>query len=384
MNSGAEALARLLAEPAEAARERGRALWGTLWRPGTPLVLHGAGNVGRLVLRHLRDRGVEPEAFADADPARQGGTCEGLPVLAPAQAAARWGGDGLFLVTIINREHSYLAVAQAYQRLGVARMAPAAAYFWAHPDDFLPYFALSAPEEVLADREAVLEAWSTLDDPASRAALLGYLRWRLHLDYVALPPACPGEVYFPADLPAPRGSQCFVDCGAYDGDTLRQFLARPGIELEHAHLFEPDPRNFGRLAAHLGELPEARAGRITLHPLATGAGPGWLRFRADGESSAARTDGELEVPVESLDRALAGVRPTFIKLDIEGAEPDTLDGAAGLLQAHGPTVAACVYHRPDHPWSIPLQLRRLLPRHRIALRAHAADGCEWVAYALPG
>jgi FkbM family methyltransferase len=384
MANAAAELERLLAEPADAARERGRGLWGTLWRPGMPLVLHGAGNVGRLTLHHLRGQGVEPVAFADADPARQESLCEGLPVLAPAEAAARFGGKGLFLVTIINREHSYLAVARAYQALGVARTAPAAAYFWAHPEDLLPYFALSVPEVVLEQREAVLAAWEALDDPVSRNALTAYVRWRMHLDYAALPGPCAGEVYFPADLPAPRGRQCYVDCGAYDGDSLRQFLARPGIELEHAHLLEPDPRNFGRLAAHIGDLAEAREGRITLHPLAVGAGPGWLRFRAEGESSAFCADGELEVPVNSLDRVLAGVAPTFIKLDIEGAEPEALEGAAGLLRAHGPAVAACVYHCPDHPWRIPLALKRLLPDHRIALRAHAADGCEWVAYAFPG
>lgn len=384
MDSQARILERLLSEPREAARERGRNRWRASWDPAMPLVLHGAGNVGLRTLRHLRSRGIEPVAFADGAPARQGSMVAGLPVLSPAQAAARWGAQGLFLITIINRTHSYAATAAAYAPLGAARTAPVLEYFWAHPEDCLPYYAMSAPEQVLDGKEEIMAAFATLSDPASRSHLLGYIRWRLHLDYPALPGPCGELEYFPGGLVSLNDSEVFVDCGAYDGDTLRQFLAQVGNRFRAAHLFEPDPANFRKLAAGLGDLPPGVAGKVATYPLAAGAGPGRLRFQGDGaESSALSSAGNLEVPVAALDEVLAGVDPTFLKMDIEGAELEALRGAAGLVRRHRPTLAVCVYHRPDHPWKIPLCLRELLPEHRIAIRAHAADGWEWVAYAVP-
>jgi FkbM family methyltransferase len=378
-------LERLLAEPPAAARARGRRRWSATWAPGTPLVLHGAGDMGLRALGHLREQGIEPQAFADFAPEKQGTVLAGLPVLSPAQAAARWGARALFLVTVANRSHSYAATARAYATLGGCRTAPALEYFWAHPERCLPYYAMSPPETVLEGREEILEAFAALADPASRAHLLGYLRWRLHLDYAALPGPCPEPEYFPASLVSLAGPQCFVDCGAYDGDTLGQFLARTGGGLRSAHLFEPDPANFRRLEAQVRGLPREVAGRVALYPVAAGARCGRARFQSDGaESSALCATGNIEVPVAALDEVLGGAAPTFLKLDIEGAELDALQGASGLIRAHRPTVAVCVYHRPDHPWKIPLLLKRLLPGHRVALRPHAADGWDWVAYAAPG
>lgn len=48
-----------------------------------PIVLWGAGRAGLAALRHLRDRGVEPCAFVDSSPAKQGTLLDGLPVRAP-------------------------------------------------------------------------------------------------------------------------------------------------------------------------------------------------------------------------------------------------------------------------------------------------------------
>jgi FkbM family methyltransferase len=44
------------------------------------------------------------------------------------------------------------------------------------------------------------------------------------------------------------------------------------------------------------------------------------------------------VPIAPLDELLAGAEPTYIKLDIEGAELDALRGAAALVQQHRPVL----------------------------------------------
>jgi hypothetical protein len=87
--------------------------------------------------------------------------------------------------------------------------------------------------------------------------------------------------------------------------------------------------------------------------------------------------------VATLDDLAAGTQPTFVKLDVEGDELAALEGGKATLERMRPVVAVCVYHRPEDLWTIPLFLHEVLPEHRMYLRAHAWDGFELVAYAVP-
>ena len=109
---------------------------------------------------------------------------------------------------------------------------------------------------------------------------------------------------------------------------------------------------------------------------------GTLSFAAEGQlSSASASDGAVNVPCGRLDDLLAGVAPTFLKLDIEGAELEALKGAAGILAQHRPRLAICSYHRQAHLWQLPLCLQELRPKSTLHLRSHGTEGWELVLYA---
>ena len=84
-----------------------------------------------------------------------------------------------------------------------------------------------------------------------------------------------------------------------------------------------------------------------------------------------------------MDELVAGFAPTFVKLDIEGAEPDALAGARETIRAHAPVVAVCVYHRQDHLWRLPLMLRDMRDDYAFFLRPHNEEGWDLVCYAVP-
>ena len=71
------ALDDLLSEPVEAARER-EALAFEKATAGKPLVLFGAGRVGKRTLKGMRALGLETLAFCDNDAALWGGAIDGL------------------------------------------------------------------------------------------------------------------------------------------------------------------------------------------------------------------------------------------------------------------------------------------------------------------
>jgi hypothetical protein len=90
------------------------------------------------------------------------------------------------------------------------------------------------------------------------------------------------------------------------------------------------------------------------------------------------------VQILSLDEAVSGFKPNFVKLDIEGGELAALNGMKHTLHTvPDVVVAACVYHRPSHFWEVPLLMKQLMPDHSLHLRSHGFCGFDLVAYAYP-
>ena len=82
--------------------------------------------------------------------------------------------------------------------------------------------------------------------------------------------------------------------------------------------------------------------------------------------------------------AAAGVEQVdLIKMDIEGAEPRALDGMTETIDRFRPTLAVCIYHRPEHMWEIPAALMGRLSNYRFEVRHYSPVRFECVLYATP-
>jgi FkbM family methyltransferase len=226
----------------------------------------------------------------------------------------------------------------------------------------------------------VLEAAGLMGDDFSRKEYLRQVRWRALGDFGELSPPQPHQ-YFPDGLFCLSAQEVFVDCGAYDGVTIRRFLKRtPGFLRICA--IDADPRNYNQLVRTISALAERD--RIEAHHLAVGADRAVVRFQSTGTVQAAvSSDGDIEVEQVPLDELLNGKEPTFIKMDIEGAELGALDGARNLIRQSQPLLAVCVYHTPTDLWRIPLKIHQLAPKHSLYLRPHVEDGWDLVCYAIP-
>ncbi|MGN0914862.1 MAG: FkbM family methyltransferase, partial [Succinivibrio sp.] len=74
-------------------------------------------------------------------------------------------------------------------------------------------------------------------------------------------------------------------------------------------------------------------------------------------------------------------KPTLIKMDIEGAELDSLKGASDIIRKYKPKLAICIYHMPLDFYEIPVFLKSLVPEYRFKVRQHEPGFCETVLYA---
>jgi len=227
-------------------------------------------------------------------------------------------------------------------------------------------------------------AYTLWADEASRRQYLAELQWRLSLDFSYLTGRTPFEQYFPSDLFRLTDSEVFVDCGAYDGDTLRSFIEKKREVFQHIVAIEADSRNFRRLEQYVMSLPGEIANRITIHEVALGATRGTVNFDASGtRSSTVCTEGPSRIIAAPLDGLLDEQRPTYIKMDIEGSEYEALEGSRETIERSVPVLAISVYHRPEDMWRIPMFLAGLSDDYRLYLRPHKLVCWDLLCYAVP-
>lgn len=378
----------LLSRNAEDVREDERRAFDRL-AGGRPIVLMGAGGLGRRTLNGLRRHGVVPVAFADNSPSRHGTNIDGVPVLSPRDAANQYGRTAIFVVTIwgANSPHRFAHSREQLRELGCEIVSPFPPLLWKYAGDLLPFYLQDLPSKLLDDREHVARAFTIWADEASRTEYVAQVRLRLNADFDGLPHPVPHPQYFPDDLFAWRDDEWIVDGGAYDGDTVRTVAALHGDRFGHLLALEPDPLNFTRLKATVAGLADAVRSKITCRQAAIGATRATVYLDPSGTASTATSTiagaQTIAVDADTIDALTSGAAPTFVKLDIEGFEIDALEGARATIDRHAPVIAVCVYHRQDHLWRIPLLLRSWRDDYALFLRPHNEEGWDLVCYAVP-
>jgi FkbM family methyltransferase len=382
----AKRLERLLSEPMTSIIEREQTAFDQMTGSrANRIVLWGAGRLGKKTLAGLRQLGIEPLAFCDSNHALWGASIEGIRVLSVSDAAARFGRDATFVITIWGPHDRETMAARELQlrQLGCATVVPFAPLYWKHPEVFGSYYAFTAPHRTAEHAEDIWRAFSLWADDQSRAEFVAQVEWRLQGDFEALSEPVPEEIYFPDDLVALRPEEVFVDCGAYDGDTIRSLLTRGDCRECHVIAFEPDPTIFPRLKQYVSTLPPEVRGRIELNAQALGAARALVPFDATADEASALGKGSTLVECVTLDDALGGRAPTYIKMDIEGSELEAIEGGRRVIADTAPVIAACAYHAYDHPWRIPLTIESLSNEFRFFLRPHHLQAWDLVCYAIP-
>ena len=199
--------------------------------------------------------------------------------------------------------------------------------------------------------------------------------------------------YFP-DFLELRDDEVFVDCGAYTGDTMLQFLnaaPRPhksSAKFKEIYAFEVDTKNFKELKKTADSIRDNDP-NATIHCHHAGV---WdetdmLSFGREEHGSfeyvsALKTDNSFlleTVPVVKIDDFCKNA--TFIKMDIEGAELNALKGAENTIKSNAPKLAISIYHQLNDFWEIPVYLKTIVPEYNFYVRHHSNGLAETVLYA---
>lgn len=185
------------------------------------------------------------------------------------------------------------------------------------------------------------------------------------------------EQYFPKDIKLKKGYDCFIDCGSFTGDTIKQ-MRKLSLKVDMLICFEPVLKHFIKLLYEL-ELSEAK--KTIAFPCGVYDTEKMLRFCDRNSNSYESGVGELFIQTVAIDHVIHGIKPTFIKMDIEGAEIKALGGARQTIIRNEPDLAISVYHLVNHVWEIPLYIASLGVNYKFFLRNNTSYITETVLYA---
>lgn len=187
--------------------------------------------------------------------------------------------------------------------------------------------------------------------------------------------------YFDTEIMTPVDNEIFVDGGAYDLETARKFINWTNGNYKKIYSFEPDADNFKRCKNSLEKRPIEN---LCLLNKGTWNAAGTLNFVMGGEGShiSEGKNNNVSIQTEAIDNVVLDEHVTFIKLDVEGAELKTLQGAKNTIIKNKPRLAISIYHKPEDIIEIPAYILSLNPDYKFYIRHYKFSYNETVLYAI--
>ncbi|MGI6774492.1 FkbM family methyltransferase [Acetomicrobium sp.] len=240
----------------------------------------------------------------------------------------------------------------------------------------------SSDREKLASHITELEkVCHFLADTESKEIFLSVLEHRKSLDPICLRVSEYDQYCHPSiDF---AGCKVLFDVGAWTGDTAIKF-AKLIDQNGKIVAFEPTPHSMANLCKNIHD--EGLENKVI--PVAAGIsdrnGYAWIQLNQHSSSNCISSTGSVLVNITTIDDFCNEVNlvPNLIKMDIEGSEMAALRGAKNTIVKYGPGLQACIYHRCEDLWEIPLFLKELRPDYKLYLGHHTQNLRETVLYAM--
>ena len=354
---------------------------------GREILIYGAGEGFHWIQEiFMREFGYRPSVLLDRS-FTGGGSIDGIPCFTPdAFKPTPDQKKNAMVIICVGKKEYHTEIVNCLEKMGFENILFMMDIYEMHnPFSLPPDLQTKGFGYFLEQKEQILAAFELLADDESREIFTGILQTHMQRKAVPLPAQPREEQYFPAGINLKQGYSRFVNCGAYDGDAIRLLNHVHGIVDEIA-CFETEPHLFGKLVKYLWENKATLAmNNIIAMPCAVYSHEAILPFKSGGGlGSRIHEDGDVMIQCISLDSALPAFKPTFICMDVEGAEPEVLKGAVRLLEESRPDLAVSVYHAPHHIWEIPNFLHHLNLGYTFYLRNYTTFTGETVLYASVG
>ncbi len=237
------------------------------------------------------------------------------------------------------------------------------------------------------------KVYELLDDRKSQEIFQEVLYHRLTWEQMQDEYVYDKQYFAVRDFCIRRNNDVFVDCGAFVGDSIEQYIWQMDGVFAKIIAFEIDQGNFKCLQRRTDRLKgewNITADGIEIYPYGIGHEDTevFMSHYAENNGLGAKISSEAvsdaeRIKMVSLDSFFEHrqEKVTFIKADIESFEYKMLLGAKKIITEHKPRIAVCIYHNPTDIYSIPLLLKKINPNYQLAVRQHSYNLDDTVLYA---
>ena len=160
-------------------------------------------------------------------------------------------------------------------------------------------------------------------------------------------------------------NETYVDLGAYNGDTIDEFLHYAGKNYRKIVALEPNSKNFSKLKLHCADME-----RVDLWELGAYSHNTILEFNNKAGRNSAIAESGTKTRVVSVDTILCGMSASYIKADVEGADFETILGMKNTLKNFKPKLNFSAYHRFEDIFRLATLIKEINPDYKIYLRHH--------------
>ena len=339
------------------------------------IYLWGMGNVGHGFYHEMKERGAIFSGWVDI--CNRGGD-EELPCLSPAQLL-----DISNPLVIVSTAMYSRDVFLQLEQMGIKDAFDAT--------DFRLNFIFDDLMEMSVDhvREKVHQVFKFLLDAESKKIFYEHLNSFFSFTKGFSVPhyyydTCCGPQYFVEDIVSFTEKDVLVDCGAYTGDTLEEFLAleKPFRKYIAYELSKNSFHCLEKFVERICQNSSHSRDAFNLYNLGVGAHNEEIFYDDRDSETTCATSGKIG-RIISMSEHLQNETPTFIKMDLEGMELEALQGAERLIHRCKPKLAICIYHSISDLWEIPLYIKKMNPAYKMYIRQHTPHYTEAVCYAIP-
>ncbi|MDE6592312.1 MAG: FkbM family methyltransferase [Oscillospiraceae bacterium] len=339
--------------------------WEKLAAEKRPIFLYGMGNGADKILSVMEAFGAAPAGFFASDGFVRGHSFHGHKVHTLSEIEAKMGSLADDFVIV-------LAFGAGYRSLYDKIMEISERHTLIAPDVPVVGGGIFTYEYALENAEKIENVYNLLADDISREVYKNILDFKISgkPEYLHKITTDKKEIW--DNVLYPDGDNesggIYIDMGAYNGDTVKEFCGFTNGDYKQIFALEPDPKNYRKLEENTADLPSVHlfnAAAWNEDGLVNFAGRSGRNASVDMSSSAA----SKVKPVPALRGDSLCEKADYIKMDVEGAEKQAIEGAAELIKKGCRLNIAC-YHRTEDIFAIPLQIHALNPNLRLYMRHH--------------
>lgn len=330
-------------------------VWDYLKETSLPIALYGMGNGTDMIIEKLSEIGVTPAEIFASDEFVRGHSFRGYKVIKYSDVCEKYDD---FIIVVCFAMHDE-AMLEKIRKMSEEHTL----------------FAPNVPivDDGIFTREFIEEhdtefdkAYSLLSDDFSRQSYIDILNFKVSgkVEYLFKCQKNKEEIY--SEYLKLGKNEIFMDLGAYDGDTVREFLQATDGKYERIIAVEADEKNYRKLTDKISGIE-----RIETYNLAVWNKKETLFFeKKKGRNSKLSSAGKVEVQADSVDNILDGDKITILKMDIEGSEEMALEGAKNTIVSCKPKLYVCAYHRNDDMFRLPLKINGICNGYKFYFCHH--------------